>query len=274
MFDEQIVVGVDGSEPAGAAMAWAAAAAAATGAALTIVVVADPRAPLTASPDSVVNAAIEHVGAAARDRVVVRRRAGDVALELAEEAGAGLLVIGTHKTGFLRGRVLGSRSLRIAAAARGPVAIVPAGPLDARVGVVVGLESHLDPRSAVLAGAAHARRMTDDLVIVQSLDGSPADLVADDGTITVDAARVRVSAAAHLAAAQLAVGPAAGVTVRTRVSARAPAEAFLDASQAARLLVVGASTDDRRVAFAGSTVHDVVLNANAPLLVVPTTMLG
>jgi len=224
MSGSRVVVGVDGSEPAAQALAWA---------------------------------------GMLGDAVAVQVDSGSIGERLAAEAGEGLLVIGTHKTGFLRGRVLGSRSLRIAASAVGPVAIVPTGAMDARAGVVVGIESRLDSAPAVLTAAEHARRMGERLVIVHAVEEEPnAASATTDGV--VDAGRIQASAAAHLVADRFPE-----VEVRIRSSRRSPAEAFLDASSTARLLVVGSTSDDRRAAFTGSAVHDVVLNINAPLIVVP-----
>lgn len=225
MSGPRVVVGVDGSEPAAQALAWAG---------------------LLGTP------------------VPVQVGAGPIGEQLAEAAGDDLLVIGTHKTGFLRGRVLGSRSLRIAASATGPVAIVPAGSMDARSGIVVGVEPRLDAAPAVIMAAQHARRLGERLLIVHSLDDGADPGGAPAEGLVVEAGRIQAATAAHLVADRFP-----GLEVRIRSSRRTPAEAFLDASRTARLLVVGASSDDRRAAFAGSAVHDVVLNINAPLIVVP-----
>ena len=76
--------------------------------------------------------------------------------------------------------------------------------------------------------------------------------------------RIATAAAAHLAAERHP-----GLALRSRESARPAAEAFLDASRAASLLVVGVTRRERESALAGSTLHDVLLNANSPVLVVP-----
>ncbi len=50
---------------------------------------------------------------------------------------------------------------------------------------------------------------------------------------------------------------------------RHAAEAFLDAARLARLLVIGAPRDARTETFVGSVADDILLNLNAPTLVVP-----
>ncbi len=266
MSDSRIVVGVDGSDPAIGALDWAADLAAATRATLAAVLVTDPLWSTSLDdPRRTLERLVRGVPPAVRDGIELEVRSGDLAEELVAAARGDLLVIGTHKTGFLRGRVLGSRTLRIASLALGEVAIVPHDPILARRGIVVGLESHHDPGGPVLAAARHAERLGEELVIVHALEGPPAYLSAPSGSADVDPAQIAVASAAHLVAERHP-----GVPVRVRVSRRRPAEAFLDASRAARLLVVGATPDERSVAFAGGSVHDVILNVNAPLLVVPT----
>lgn len=266
MSHNRIVVGVDGSEPAIGALHWAADLARATGASLSAVLVADPLWSTSLDdPRRTVERLVRSLASDVGTSAHVEVRTGDLATELVAAARDDLLVIGTHKTGFLRGRVLGSRTLRIASIAEGEVAIVPHDPVAARRGVVVGIESHHDAAAPVLSAARHADRLGEELVIVHALEGPPSYLSAPPGGADVDPAQITVASAAHLVAERYP-----GVSVRVRVSRRQPAEAFLDASRSARLLVVGATPRERSSAFAGASVHDVVLNVNAPLLVVPT----
>ena len=51
-----------------------------------------------------------------------------------------MIAVGTHKTGFIHGKVFGSRSLQLAAAAHSPVAIVPQTSRRDGQGIVVGID--------------------------------------------------------------------------------------------------------------------------------------
>lgn len=267
MAQAGVVVGVDGSEPAENALAWAADLAEARGETLSAVLVLDPVWSPHGADGPVARGALDRallsLPAPTRDRVAVEVRRGDTAEQLAAAAGDGLLVVGTHKTGFLRGRVVGSRCLRIAASVCGELAVVPSGASGGRRGVVVGLEPRLDPRATALAAARHARLLGEELVLVHAFRSPP---YRGESASSGDADRGRVAARA---AARAVADRFPEVAVRMHGSRQRPADAFLDASRSARLLVVGAGEHDRAAAFAGATLHDVVLNVNAPLLVVP-----
>ena len=56
--------------------------------------------------------------------------------------------------------------------------------------------------------------------------------------------------------------------IRSRLSTRVPAEALLDASRGSALLVVGPGSGAETHSPLGTTLHAVLLNANAPVLVV------
>lgn len=260
-MSQRVVVGVDGSAPASAALAWAARLALGTGRSLTAALVVEPRWGLAEDdPRRILDQAVAALPGGVRETVSAAVLEGDPAERLAALAGEGLLVIGTHKTGFLRGRVLGSRGLRVAALAAGCVAVVPVVAVAGRRGVIAGIEPSCDPGPVVLAAARHAERLGEPLVLVHALDEPPVYAAA----AAVDPGRIAIAAAAHLVAERHP-----GVALRSRESARPAAEAFLDASLSASLLVVGVTRRERESALAGSTLHDVLLNANAPVLAVP-----
>jgi nucleotide-binding universal stress UspA family protein len=75
----------------------------------------------------VLNAEVDYARALAPEVVThTRLLHGTVMKELLTVSeGADLVVVGTHKTGFVSGRIFGSRSLLLAAAAHAPVAIIP-----------------------------------------------------------------------------------------------------------------------------------------------------
>ncbi|MEC5182609.1 nucleotide-binding universal stress UspA family protein [Cryobacterium sp. MP_3.1] len=175
-----------------------------------------------------------------------------------------LLIVGTHKTGFLRGRVLGSRSVQIASAARCSVAIVPDTTLDSRHDVVVGVDGTDGALSAVRLGAQEAARLDQDLLLVYAPPGLPrsessrSDPVEDRSP---QAARMLQDAATEAATM------ASRITVRRRVAHRDPAEALLDASFDAALLILGVSTRHGENTLIGSVTHDVLMNINVPVLI-------
>ncbi|AGW41076.1 stress-inducible protein [Leifsonia xyli subsp. cynodontis DSM 46306] len=68
---------------------------------------------------------------------------GPVAASLAGYARTGdVLVVGTDKSGFIHGRVLGSLPVQVAALAVCMVAVIPAVDLRFRAGVVAGIDRH------------------------------------------------------------------------------------------------------------------------------------
>ncbi len=184
---------------------------------------------------------------------------GSPAWTLAELAAPDdLIVVGTHKTGYLHGRVLGSRSIVVASVASCSVAVVPDTPVSGRHGVIVGVGPGTAWRAAVTTGALEAQTLGQELSLITALPG-----YTDEAA--VDARAVLASASA------LAIEAVPTLEVRSRLSRRQPVEALLDASRSASLLVLGASRrSPERAGFVGSVTHDVLLNINAPVLVART----
>lgn len=260
------LVGVDGSAPANAALEWAVRHARRDGSALELVHVVDPEAGMMGS-DLLVEAerAGAEIVARAADRarelapeveVETRLLTGVPAWALAESASPhDTVVVGTGKTGYVAGRVLGSRSVQFALVARGSVAVVPEIDPRFREGVVAGIDR---VETAALIGrraALEALERNTLLTLVQAVPPQPAH----------SAARVEGPLAI---AAQAARSAADGIEIRSRVSMRPPAEALLDASRGSALLVVGPGATGTTRSPLGSTLHAVLLNANAPVLVV------
>ena len=188
-----------------------------------------------------------------------------------------LLIIGTHKTGVLHGRVLGSRSVQIASAARSSVAIVPDTPHETRRGVVVGVDRFEGSTSAVACAAWEAQELGQDLLLVHAQPNRTGSAEAQG---TPDAqGKAEDQGSAHteagdegqrllLAAAEIAAVTAPSVTVRRHSARSLPAEALLDASHDASLLVLGVSHPRRDgQALIGSVTHDVLMNINVPVLI-------
>lgn len=256
------VVGVDGSAPSEAALAWAVRHARRDGSGLLVVHVVDPQGGVRGIAElDAAESAGELLLAATADRVrgagleVESRLLLDVPVwALADEAGPDdILVVGTGKTGYVSGRVLGSRSVQFALAARGTVAVVPDADPRFRDGVVAGVDrvenAALVGRRAALEAVDRGMRLT----LVQAL---PAEAVE----------AVRADPESPLALAAEAAREVEGMLeIRSRFSARPPAEALLDAARGSALLVLGPSRERTPL---GTTLHAVLINANSPVLVV------
>ncbi|MCU1446776.1 universal stress protein [Cryobacterium sp.] len=261
-------IGVDGSGPSRAALRWGVRRAAERTAAVVLVNTVDDEWGLVGR-DAAADAERQarellveeservqalHTGVPLSTRIVH----GGTAWELARlPQPEDLLIVGTHKTGFLRGRVLGSRSVQIASAARCSVAIVPDTTLESRHDVVVGVDGSDGCIAAVRIGAQEADRLDQDLLLVYAPPGR-SDAVDERNPHT---ARLLMSAAA------VATATADRITVRRRVAHRDPAEALLDASFDAALLVLGVSARHGDHALIGSVTHDVLMNINVPVLI-------
>ncbi|MBG6059325.1 nucleotide-binding universal stress UspA family protein [Cryobacterium sp. MP_M5] len=173
-----------------------------------------------------------------------------------------LLVVGTHKTGFLHGRVLGSRSVQVAAAAPCSVAVVPDTTFDTRRGVVVGVDRFDGSAAAVVRGAREAARLGQELLLVHAPPVSHVLPSSDLPESTGSAQRLLADAADRAAQA------APLITVRRRLVHREPAEALLDAGNGASLLVLGVAHPHAVTqSVVGSVTHDVLMNITVPVLV-------
>ena len=275
-----ILVGIDGSSPSRAALVWSVTRAAATGAELFLVHVIDDEWGTVSHQmvEEIHRAASELIDAESdfarslAPTVPVRSEIlrGDPMIELAAvSAGAELVVVGTHKTGFLYGKAFGSRSLQLASTAHSPVAIIPERSLSTRHGIVVGVDDSSAGRAAVRFAAAEAERTNQELTLVRAWQ-LPA-LQAEKNALTV-AHELQVHDAAErmmATALSLAKEKNATLVVRSRSIRRKPAEALLDASASADLLVIGSSRrHGPEQAALGPVSHDVLINLGGPTLVV------
>lgn len=252
------IVGFDGSEPSRAALSWALD----QGGPVVVAHVADADAGLMGSDyrDEVRRGAadlLERVLAetaprhpeSALDGVLLE---GPVAWALTRFAGPDdTLVIGTHKTGFLHGRVLGSRSVEVALLAPCDVAVVPTIELRFRGGVVAGITDDADLSTIVETAARIAERRGEELLLLHSTENRSPE---DERTLMAEA---------------VAIGRrvAGDTVIRTRTSNRHIAELLLDSARDRALLVLGSGSGDRTRSPIGSVVHDVLLNLTAPVLV-------
>jgi nucleotide-binding universal stress UspA family protein len=266
------VVGIDGSGPSLAAVRWAAPRAASASIPLLLVhviddervlIAGDPGVRPVAGRDGIVREALDLARAlGVRDDLDSRVLEGSPVRQLARSCRHDdLLVIGTHKTGFLRGRVLGSRSVSVASLAPCSIVVVPEGRGGRRHGVVVGVARSDGSLRCVESGAREAARSHQSLTL---LHAESAD--RDRGAWDDEADQQRLLLQ-HAAGGAPATAP--DVDARTRVTSRPPAEALLDASRDAALLVVEPSRrSGSDPSVIGSTTHDVLMNLTSPVLVV------
>ncbi|MGB3911031.1 MAG: universal stress protein [Pseudolysinimonas sp.] len=255
------IVGVDGSAPSESAVSWAVSRARRDRAPLVVVHVVDAEAGRM-GPDF--RAEATELGRRLLERTQARLRTEEPTLELSSELLEGstpweltrftragdVLVVGTHKTGFSSGRVLGSRSVQIAAACRCTVAVIPATDVRFRRGVVAGIDREETARHIVDVAAHEATVCGDQLTLVHAgLSGA----VADDAPLQV-----------ALACARTAYPE---LVVQARRSNRAPSAALLDAARSQALLVIGPGSTGIERSPIGSVLHEILLNANTPVLV-------
>jgi nucleotide-binding universal stress UspA family protein len=147
--------------------------------------------------------------------------------------------------------VLGSLSVQIAAAATCTVAVIPGIDVRFRRGVVAGIDREETAEHIAELAAREAAARGDDLTLVHA--GPTRGGALDDSALQ--------SALAHLRR----VHP--GLTVLARRSTRAPSAALLDVSRGQALLVIGPGSTGIERSPIGTVVHEVLLNANAPVLV-------
>ncbi|MCU1479401.1 MAG: hypothetical protein JWQ19_187 [Subtercola sp.] len=272
----KIIVGINESAPSRAATSWALDHSGADrgDVVLThVMTIADSENARTAAGASTRLA--EHAASArlASPHVTVstQLRVGDALTELIEStSGASSIVMGTHKTGFVQGRIFGSKFIQLAAAAHCPVIFVPSGSgRSSHTGIVVGIKSAELDRAALVFAAREAVSTGSKLSIVHCW--TLPDLA--DETFTAHANRSMLEslrADKILAAAGAFVrATEPDLTTRTRSIRRPTAEGLIETSASALLLVLGQSrTEAATGRVLGHTVHDVLLNLTAPTAIV------
>ncbi|MBF4562630.1 universal stress protein [Microbacterium sp. VKM Ac-2870] len=165
-----------------------------------------------------------------------------------------VLVLGTDKSGFIHARVFGSRGIQIAGAVPCSVAVVPNVDLRFRSGVVAGVDR--GETIAVIARAAsdEATARADPLHLIHSTRGTRAPPA------------LRTTESVLLRASLAATHRWPSLVVSARTTSRPAAQALLDASRNAALLVLGPGGRPPTYPF-GSVMHDVLININAPVLI-------
>jgi nucleotide-binding universal stress UspA family protein len=247
-----IVVGVDGSDASEHAIAWAAQEAVLGSHPLRLVLAVSGK---PTSHEQGVLAAAEAAARAAAPPVEVETTlvSGAAASALLTEGkDAAYLVVGARGATGLSGLLLGSVALQLAQHASVPVVV--ARPLAKRTGrIVVGVDSSDDAANALRLAGAEADQRGDDLVVLHASREPDAPRVRE----AVDAAVARIQTLAPDA------------RVEGRVVATHPAEALIEASAHADLVVVGSrGVGEVRGMLLGSVTHAVLHHAHSPVAVI------
>ena len=253
-------VGIDASAPSRAALAWAAAYAADCHLPLVLnhavddadIADSDQRREGLAAAERLLQDAREQV-ATQFDGLDVTAQAlvGDPARALADEADPDdLLVIGTHKTGFLRGRMFGARSLEIVARARSAVAVVPADHRSSRSGVVVAITR--TGQEALEWGLTYGVQRHQPFTLVSRAN--------PDDSATPPELATALTRGRELA-------PRA--SIRSQSTVRELAEAVLDAGRSALVTVLPEASFPGNLSDA--LTHDVLMNITGPVVIVRNT---
>ncbi|KAB1146879.1 universal stress protein [Streptomyces luteolifulvus] len=293
-MNHPVLAGVDGSTDSAAAADWAAREAVLRGVPLRLVH-ASPLLPGTAGAVPAVDR-LHDMGERMLLRAVaelsdrypdleVRGEQADeapAAALLAAARSAGVLVVGARGTGGFEGLAVGSVALRMAAAAPCPVVLVPQRPAgtfgDGTLGargaapVVVGCAApHPSGEAAAVAFSAAEARGADLLAVrawalpAESVSAGTLVVTEEDRATWEDQEVLRLSD--DLRAWQEKYPQ---VTVRTDVRLLHPAEALLNTSEGAELLVVGRRIDPRAAeGRLGPVAHAVLHHTRCPVAVVP-----
>lgn len=256
-----VVVGVDGSDGARHALAWAMCEAACRGAVVeavhawqpptppgelaAVVPAWDPEVHRSAARDEL-RATVEAVRREHPDLevpVVQRLAAGVAAAELLErQEDADLLVVGTRGRGGFTALLLGSTSLQVLTHAHVPVAVVPArAPLEPDGDVVVGVDGSPGARRALVHALREAAWRGTTVRVVHGWETPvavpPVGVVLTPRSQEAYRASARQMLEEAVAGAQEEAGVAPPVELHV---AEAPAvRALLEAAESASLVVVG-----------------------------------
>ncbi|MET9391092.1 universal stress protein [Streptomyces sp. NPDC006624] len=290
---QPVLVGVDGSERSAQAADWAAREAALRGVGVRLLHASPP---LPGSPvPGPTRDRLHHMGARLLQQMVagLRDRHPDVdasieqsdeppaAALIAAAREAALLVVGTRGTGGFDELAVGSVALRTAAAAPCPVVLVPDRPGAFAEGapaghgtgqVVLGLDAHRPVGEVAEFAFSAAEARAARLRVVQAW-AFPAESVSPRTLVVTEEDRATWEDQEVLGLSDALRGwreKYPGVTVGTDVMLLHPAEALLNASREADLLVVGRRSDARAAeGRLGPVTHAVLHHARCPVAVVP-----
>jgi nucleotide-binding universal stress UspA family protein len=241
-----VLVGIDGSEVAQAALIFAAEEASRRGARLVVAhagdVPDDPDPTVRSFGEIVCREAITTVAALdpqLHGDVVIRDvSAGDLLIELSTKAD--LLVVGTHRTGRLRGWVLGSVSQFVAAHAHCPVITISGAPDHGDGPVVLGASASPGGMAALRFACEEARLRGVPVRAIRSITtedwalSSPANAMLLGADVLYEMAQSELD---MVCAAAKESYP--DVSVNGELSKASPFVALLQAAGDAAMLVIG-----------------------------------
>jgi nucleotide-binding universal stress UspA family protein len=294
---ERIVVGIDGSAGARAALAWALTEAANRGANVEVVTAfpvdfywtdaylldsrridairSDTETRARAMVDEVRHdpAVARLLGAEHLDLQVVVV-ADPPAVQLVQRSeGAALLVVGSRGRGAVRSTLAGSVALHCSTHARCPVVVVH--PMTAEVSgqarVVVGLDDSEHGRAGLAAAVAHAAPLGArvDAVIAYEPENYWSDLYAVMTPPLGETGQHALERGESIVAEVLGPAPSERATVRVRAVEGPPGQVLVREAEGARLLVVGSrSRNPLPGVVLGSVALHCVMHAPCPVLVV------
>jgi nucleotide-binding universal stress UspA family protein len=287
----RIVVGVDESAGAAAALRWAVREADVHGWSVNAVfawtyldqhhvIVGEPfdpsygEADAASALDSIVDAALGAARGATVEQRVVNDHAAPGLLEASE--GADLLVVGARGLGRLQGVLLGSVSQQCLHHATCPVAIVRDGTEHSREGitrVVVGIDGSDTAGRALEWALEEGRRHHATVEVVHAWafpygTGEPSVAVAFDYTPLEDAARRTLDAAVESADTRGLPAP-----VTRTLAVGSAAASILQAAEDADLVVVGSrGLGGFKGLMLGSVSYHVAHHATCPVVVLPPAL--
>ena len=274
-----IVVGIDGSVPSRAALEWSITRAKVTGESVELLCVVDY--PLETQSDAFVSNAVHHANELLTSEAAFAREYGIAVTThlthgdpfdglVTASRSADIVVVGTHKTGFIQGRSIGSRFMGLAAMSRCPIAFIPNVSLISRRGVSLALDDSPTGRRAAVFAATEAERLGQRLTLLHAepwhVDPAESAKARTEREL-VTASQTRTLISKQLAPLTDAHPSLATKSVSTRKSL---AVESIDASMTAALVVI--SHPQARASIgsdAGRFVHDVILNLGGPVVVVP-----
>jgi nucleotide-binding universal stress UspA family protein len=243
---ESIVVGINASTPSRSALIWSVRRALSTGASVELLHVIDSVDTDRAGAALLLQQELDFARTIAPELQITTNLADGPAEEALARRSANhtMLVVGTHKTGFIYGQTFGSRFLELAWRAHCHVAFIPDQAGSTRHGVVAAADG--SP-----TGAAIIRFAADEAVA----SGQDLTLVGASRSESHEGSAVALDAQHEL-------------RVFSRVSGLPRAQALIAASTGASLLVVGRPRRPWSSTLGRSANHDVLLNMSCPVVVV------
>lgn len=273
-MDRSIFVGIDGAATGRAAMRWAMTRAARLGMRVVMVHVVDDEwggfgerslPEIHPETDELVAAELANARAfAPQVAVETKVLTGDPMVELAAASRyAEMVVVGTHKTGFLYGHAFGSRSIQLAAMSWCPIAVIPEYVSASRHSVMVGLAGTEASDAALRFAVKEALSLEQELVIVHATE----DAMPLSGQSRIDAQDLLIVAEAQATETARELGLSGNVRV-WRIGNTA-SRALVDGGSTGQLLVIGSTRRrGRELTTLGPVCHDVLMNISTPTVVI------